>query len=42
MMGVIHRTACKDVKRKDVLASMGGWGKKLALAGLVSKRHSPL
>jgi hypothetical protein len=35
-------TACKGMKRKGVLASMGGWGKQLGLAGLVSKRHNPL
>ena len=28
------------MKRKGVLAGMGGWGKQLGLAGLASKRHN--
>jgi hypothetical protein len=39
-MGAMRRTACKDTERKGVVASMGGWGKPLGLAGLVSQRHN--
>jgi hypothetical protein len=41
-MGVVRGTTRKSMKRKGVLASMGGWGKQLGLAGLASKRHNLL